>query len=225
LTGPVPSWPRLKGTLDMEQITVMLAIAAPLLHSRMRGITVNDPGTLLVYDALNGLDAAEHMREETPHVVLCDRQMLADPDFIGLHIARRDGPLVVLVTVNCEGIPARSPIALAGTVPFNTRTGDLASRLRAILHIEAAKPGLTAAARSPLFVPSPEAAQLNARFTVPVSALSLAAGLHGEGAKAPVPGQQPVPTKTAHLKKTSFLKSVLEDPDPAHQQERASFLS
>ncbi|HEY8284486.1 MAG TPA: hypothetical protein VIJ28_08875 [Chloroflexota bacterium] len=209
----------------MIRITVMLAIAAPLLHSRMRAITVNDPGMFLVYDTLNGLDAVEHMRDLAPRVVLCDRQMLADPDFVGLQIARRDRPLVVLVTVNCEGIPPRSPIALAGTVPFNTRAGDLASRLRAILHIEAAKPELTAIVTAPVFIPSPEAAQLNARFTVPDSSSLQPDHSHGGVAVAPVPGQQPVPTKTAHLKKTSFLKSVLEDLDPAHQPERASFLS
>lgn len=195
----------------------MLAIAAPLLHSRMRAITVNDPGMLLVHDTLSGLDAAEHTRELAPRVVLCDRQMLADPDFIGLHAARKDRPLIVLVTVNCEGIPPRSPLALAGTVPFNTRAGDLASRLRAILHIEAAKPELAAMVGAPVFIPSPEATQLNARFTVPDSARV--------AVLAPVPGRQPVPTKTAQLKKTSFLKSVLEDLDPASQPERASFLS
>ena len=208
----------------MVRITVMLAIAAPLLHSRMRAITVNDPGTLLVYDTLNGRDAEEHMRDLAPRVVLCDRQMLADPDFAGLQVARRDRPLVVLVTVNCEGIPPRAPIALAGTVPFNTRAGDLASRLRAILHIEAAKPELTASVTAPVFIPSPEATQLNTRFTVP-DPLSSRPNHSREVGLAPVPGQQPVPTKTAHLKKTSFLKSVLEDLDPVHQPERASFLS
>ena len=205
----------------MVRITVMLAIAAPLLHSRMRAITLNDPGMLLVYDTLSGLDAAEHSRDLAPRVVLCDRQMLADPDFIGLQAARRDRPLIVLVTVNCEGIPARSPLALAGTVPFNTRAGDLASRLRAILHIEAAKPDLTAMVTAPVFIPSPEATQLNTRFTVPDARPDHARAV----ALAPVPGRQPVPTKTAHLKKTSFLKSVLEDLDPAHHPERASFLS
>lgn len=203
----------------MAQISVVLAIAAPLLRARVRGIILQDPGTKLAHEALHGLDAAERAADLSPHVVLCDRQMLSDADFATLRIEQADGPIVVLVTVNSEGMPARSPIPLAGTVPFDTRSGDLASRLRAILHIRAAKPEAHPTGLSRLFAPLPEVTRLSSRFTVPEPpARSQPSGF-------PVPGRQPVPTKTAQLKKTSFLKSVLDDTEPAHRQGRATFLS
>jgi hypothetical protein len=151
--------------------------------------------------------------------------MLGDPDFAALRFGQPAGPLVVLVTVNSEGMPARSPIALAGTVPFNMRSGDLASRLRAILHIDAAKPEPSTVRASRVFTPLPEVTRLSARFTVPELVPALSTSHSQSGMEAPVPGRQPVPTKTAQLKKTSFLKSVLDDPDPISRQGRASFLS
>ncbi|MGH2347466.1 MAG: hypothetical protein ACRDG4_19745, partial [Chloroflexota bacterium] len=131
----------------MAPISVVLAVGAPLLHARVRGVLIIDPGTVLVHDAMSGLDAAQQAEYLTPSIVLCDRQMLADPNFAGFQAGKKLGPLVVLVTVNCDRMRSKSSLTISGTIPFDTRPGDMASRLLAILQAATALPDAAEAER------------------------------------------------------------------------------
>ncbi len=182
----------------------------------------------MVHDAVSGVDAARQTAYLTPSIVLCDRQMLADPDFAAIRLRKGSCPLLVLVTVNSEALRAHTSLTISGTVPFDARPGDMVSRLRALLMagVAAAAQDTAAAARRP--APSPMLVQLSGRFsgpetpptfTEPVSLIPLSL------TEAPAPRYQPVPTKTAQLKRTSFLKSMLDDSDPVFGQEKGSLVS
>src|SRR4051794_24468653 len=135
----------------MTPISILLAVSAPLLHARVRSVLIADPDMALVHDAVSGTDAARQTAYLTPSIVLCDRQMLAHPDFAGMRIRKGSCPLVVLVTVNSEVLRAHTSLTISGTVPFDARPRDMASRLRALLMAEvaAAAQDAATAARPP----------------------------------------------------------------------------
>jgi hypothetical protein len=208
----------------MTPISVVLAIGAPLLHARVRGVLISDPGTMLVHDAVSGLDAVRLTEHLGPRIVLCDRQMLADPHFVGFQAGIKSGPLVVMVTVNSDAMRSKSSLTISGTIPFDTRPGDMGSRLFAILQA-AALPEPAEAAR--LRAPAPVVARLSGRFSIPEKTYPTPTFTPPvpvlPAQEAPV--CRPVPTKTAQLKRTSFLKSMLDDGDSVYGRERASLVS
>jgi chemotaxis response regulator CheB len=214
----------------MTPISIVLAVGAPLLHARVRSVLTADSGMALVHDALDGADAARQIAYLTPSIVLCDRQMLNDPDFAVIRLRKGRCPHVVLITVNSDAPRTTTSLTLAGTVPFDARADDMASRLRAILLAEVAAASPDPSARRP--VPSPMLVRLSERFsgpqayptfTEPVSLAPLP--LAATSAPMPRPTYQPVPTKTAQLKRTSFLKSMLDDSDPVLGREKGSLVS
>jgi len=209
----------------MTPISVVLAIGAPLLHARVRGVLISDPGTMLIHDAMSGLDAARQTEHLGPRIVLCDRQMLADPHFGGFQAGMKSGPLVVVVTVNSDAMRSKSSLTISGTIPFDTRPGDMGSRLSAILEAVTAVPNPAEAAR--LRAPAPIVARLSGRFSVADRTLPTPTFTPPVPVMpAPeVPACRPVPTKTAQLKRTSFLKSMLDDGDSVYGRERASLVS
>jgi hypothetical protein len=223
-----------KGYAQMTPISILLAVGAPLLHARVRSVLTADTGMVLVHDALGGADAARQIAYLTPSIVLCDRQMLNDPDFAVIRLRKGRCPHVVLVTVNSDAPRTTTSLTIAGTVPFDARPDDMASRLRAILlaEVAAAAPDPSAPARRP--VPSLMLVQLSDRFsgpqacptfTEPVSLAPFPLTVAPSPAPAPKPVYQPVPTKTAQLKRTSFLKSMLDDSDPVLGREKGSLVS
>jgi DNA-binding NarL/FixJ family response regulator len=212
----------------MTPISILLAVGAPLLHARVRSVLIADPGMALVHDAISATDAARQTAYLTPSIVLCDRQMLADPDFSVIRLRKGCCPLLVLVTVNSDIVRVHTALTISGTVPFDARPRDMASRLHAILlaGVAAAAQEAATAARRP--APSPMLIQLSGRFsgpetpptfTEPISLAPL------PPTDVPLPRYQPVPTKTAQLKRTSFLKSMLEDSDPVFGREKGSLVS
>jgi DNA-binding NarL/FixJ family response regulator len=214
----------------MTPISILLAVSAPLLHARVRSVLIADPDMALVHDAVSGTDAARQTAYLTPSIVLCDRQMLADPDFAGMRIRKGCCPLVVLVTVNSEVLRTNTSLTISGTVPFDARPRDMASRLRAVLMagVAAAEQEAATAAQRP--APSAMLVRLSGRFSVPETSptftepLSLAP-LPVIDAPAPTRAYQPMPTKTAQLKRTSFLKSMLDDSDPVLGREKGTLVS
>ena len=205
----------------MAEISVVLAIAAPLLRARLRSVLMQDPGISVVHDAVAGADAAQQVLERKPQIMLCDRLMLTDSGLAALARQKKQETLAVLVTVNIEAMPAQALIPIAGTLPFTIGPGDMTSRLRAMLHIAAAPP-------PPMpIMPPPTVEGLRSRFTVsptreaPVGVAAMSRSI--EPATSPRPSRQPVPTKTAQLKMTSFLKSILDDVEPATGQSQSSF--
>ena len=214
----------------MAPISVVLAVGAPLLHARVRSVLIADPGMALVHDAVSGVDAASRVEYLRPSIVLCDRQMLGDPDFAGMRLRKEGCPLVVLVTVN-SGVPrAHSSLTISGAIPFDTCSGDMASRLRAILQVAAAAPQPASAQSARRLTASPMLVRLSGRFSVPETRPTFTAPVSMASmspAEAPLsaPAYQPVPTKTAQLKRTSFLKSMLDESDPVYGREKASLVS
>jgi hypothetical protein len=125
---------------------------------------------------------------------------------------------------------ANTTLAISGTVPFDARPDDMASRLRALLlaGVAAASADPAAPARRP--APSPMLIQLSGRFSGPETHPTFTepiflAPVSATETPAAMPTYQPVPTKTAQLKRTSFLKSMLDDRDPVFGREKGSLVS
>ncbi len=108
----------------MAPITVVLAVGAPLLHARMSRLLIDDPGVVFVHDAVSGTEAARQIAYWTPRIVLCDRHMLAEPDFNGMRFGQGRGPCVVLVTVSSDVPRATTGLTIAGTVPVCVHLGN-----------------------------------------------------------------------------------------------------
>jgi hypothetical protein len=134
--------------------------------------------------------------------------MLIDPDFATLAERMRHVPPIVLVTVHKEGVPTRHVLPIAGTIPFDMRSGELAPRLHHILE-EARAAAKLAAPQGPRVV-----SELQHRFTT------------GEAGPAATPkpeqvtdelsslpySEEPVPSKSSHLAEIGFLRSVFDSP-------------
>jgi hypothetical protein len=118
-------------------------------------------------------------------------------------------PAIVLVTVYKEGVPINHVLPVAGTMPFDLRPGELASRLDQILQDRDRLAAAPAAPRAPQLVPA-----MQHRFTmgevVAVDTPSEAVATESTY------GKQPMPSKTSQLTKTGFLRSVFDPPTPAN---------
>jgi DNA-binding NarL/FixJ family response regulator len=128
----------------MRQITVVLALASPVLHAKFRTEVLMDNELALIYDAGTPAEAIAQTRLHQPEVVLCDRGMLADGQMIAIAQQTRVVSLLVLVTLGDESKLPRVPVPVAGTIPSSHRPGDLADRLQVIINSPAAflEPGV-----------------------------------------------------------------------------------
>jgi DNA-binding NarL/FixJ family response regulator len=194
----------------MTQITVLLAVASPMLHAKLRSEIMYDPHLALVYDAGSAADAVTQTRLHQPQVVLCDRAMLADGHMNVISQQARVVSLLVLVTISDDCTATRVPVPVAGTVPFNRRPGDLAGRLQVI--IEAPASFIEPAIRLQLQRPPSQ------RLTMEpfpydagrIPSLPRSGRLMWLSDPQPAP---PSPTTVNALTKNSFLKSVFDMPE------------
>jgi DNA-binding NarL/FixJ family response regulator len=191
----------------MTQITVLLAVASPMLHAKLRSEIMYDPGLALVYDADAAADAVTQTRMHQPQVVICDRAILADGHMNAISQQARVVSLLVLVTIGDDGSASRVPVPVAGTIPFNRRPGDLADRLQSIINAPASfiEPAIR------LKLPHPPSQHLTME-PFPHDAGRIPS-LPRSGRLAWLSDPQPeipAPTAANGLAKGSFLKSVFD---------------
>ncbi|MDB5077368.1 MAG: hypothetical protein JWO42_3547 [Chloroflexi bacterium] len=198
----------------MPQISVVLALASPLLHARLRAELLLDPTIRVLHDTGIAAQAVVETARLRPQVLLCDREMLVDPDLAALAQRMVHMPPIVLVTVYKEGVPTRHVLPIAGTIPFDMRRGELASRLNQIL--EQARAEKLESSQRPRVV-----SELQHRFT------------SGEVEAVTTPkreqftvdetsllyNEEPVPSKSSHLAEIGFLRSVFDGPGPTSDKQ------
>jgi hypothetical protein len=187
----------------MSRISLVLALASPLLHARLRAEIALDPAIEILFDSGNPARIVEETVKLRPPVLLVDREMILAPALADL--ARQINPLpaVVMVTVYKEGVPVGHMLPIAGSFMFDTRPGDISRRLNTILNAvrAEAEQDIVSSILGPIM---PE---LGHRFTISTVE---------EPTPMPVNGTQrdfdkrPVPSKTSQLAKTGFLRSVFD---------------
>ncbi len=186
----------------MSQITVVLALASPLLHARLRAELALDPDSRVLHETGNQGSAVEEGARQQPDILMVDRDMIVDATLADPRLRGKSVPAVVLVNVYKEGIPTRHVLPVAGVMPFDTKPGDLAHKLAEILR--------QARTATEPYAPPPVRSELQHRFTVGTA--QEAAAPKSEPVKnvaedSPY-GKQPEPSKTSQLAKTGFLRSV-----------------
>jgi hypothetical protein len=122
----------------MTQITVVLALSAPLWRSKLRSEIMLDPDLNLVGVAMDPREAISLTRLHQPQAVLCDRGMLADSQMIAISQQARVVSALILVAFSDDKSATRVPVPVAGMIPVNRRPGELAGLLRAIIDAPAA---------------------------------------------------------------------------------------
>jgi DNA-binding NarL/FixJ family response regulator len=192
----------------MPQISAVLALASPLLHARLRAELLLHPAIQVLHHTGIASQAVAETARLQPQVLLCDREMLLDPDLATLARCMTPIPLVVLVTVYKEGVPVGHVLPIAATIPFDVRPDELAYRLNHILNQARVAMRLTAP-RPPQVVP-----ELQYRFTtsdVGVGTASIPNNEpHIDELSSPEYGKQPAPSKSSHLAAIGFLRSVFD---------------
>jgi hypothetical protein len=188
----------------MSQITVVLALASPLLHARLRAELALDPGIRVLHDTGNAVRAIEETALQQPDVLMVDRDMIVDSTLAEAKLRIKPMPAVVLVTVYREGIPTRHALPIAGLLPFDTKPGNLAIRLGDILR-RALQPAPIEAPALP-----PVRPELQHRFTqgTPLEAVAPKSEPVKYADEPLSYSKQPEPSKASHLAKTGFLRSV-----------------
>jgi chemotaxis response regulator CheB len=188
----------------MSQITVVLALASPLLHARLRAELALDPGIRVLHDTGNAVRAIEETALLQPDVLMVDRDMIVDPALADARLRIEPMPAVVLVTVYKEGIPTRHALPIAGIMPFDTKPGDLAQKLGDILRRVRQSVPIEAPP------PAPVRSELQHRFTegTPQEVVAPKSEPVKDVGEELSYNEQPEPSKTSQLAKTGFLRSV-----------------
>jgi hypothetical protein len=188
----------------MSQITVVLALASPLLHARLRAELALDPGIRVLHDTGNVVRAIEETALLRPDVLMVDRDMIVDTALANARLRIEPMPAVVLVTVYREGIPVRHVLPIAGILPFDTKPGNIAVKLGDILRRAQQPAPIEAPA------PAPVRSELQHRFTVGTPQEVIAPKIEPvkDAGAVLLYTKQPEPSKTSHLAKTGFLRSV-----------------
>ena len=171
----------------MEEISVFLALASPILRSRLRSNLALAPGIRLVGEAASAVAVAERVSALMPRILLTERQVLLDPALQRV-LAGKSAPRVVLVTLQEEGM-ADAAAARTPTVSIVLSPPDLALRLR-----QALTPDPAPAPLPPQ--PAGIAPRMHERFhfTGPVSL----PGNEGHAARSTVPlAANPVPSRVS----------------------------
>jgi DNA-binding NarL/FixJ family response regulator len=188
----------------MSQITVVLALASPLLHARLRAELALDPGIRVLHDTGNAVRAIEETALLRPDVLMVDRDMIVDTALADARLRIEPMPAVVLVTVYREGIPTRHVLPIAGILPYDTKPGNLAVKLGDILRRAVQPAPIEVAA------PAPVRSELQHRFTegTPQEIAAPKSEPVKESGEVLLYIKQPEPSKTSHLAKAGFLRSV-----------------
>lgn len=193
----------------MPQITVMLALASPTLHAKLRSELLFDPGLELVFDASSPAEAVTMARLHQPQVVVCDRGMLADGQMAAIAQQARVVSLLVLATMSDDSTATRVAVPVAGVLPFNRRIGDLRDRLQAI--IEAPASFIDPALRhKPLRPPSQRLSLEPWPYEVArIPSLPRSGRLTWLSDAQPA-AEGPMPVSATELSKNSFLRSAFD---------------
>jgi DNA-binding NarL/FixJ family response regulator len=118
----------------MKQLSVLLALASPPLHAKMRAEVMANPDLMLAGDANTPEQAIRQTRMYEPQIVLCDQDMLAHGEMAVIAQQTLAVSLLVLVTPEDESWLPRVPVPVAGVIPFHHRPGDLVNKLQAIMN-------------------------------------------------------------------------------------------
>ncbi len=189
----------------MANVSLILALASPLIHARLRAELARDPDILILCDTDNAAKAAEEIALQHPPIVLVDREMVLNP---ALGRLAKPLPAIVFVNVHREGVPVGHVLPIAGSLAFDARPGEISRILRGVLDNANAQ-----AAAAP--VQTPEVSILKSRFTLAEHSgpgVRVKGSAHVERREPVFIEKAPVPSKTSQLTKTGFLRSVF---DPA----------
>ncbi len=210
---------RLRGGLDPDahgctpegmtvaSVPLIVALASPLLHARLRAELARDTDVVILCDTDNPAKAAQEIAALRPPVVLVDRDMVLNPALGQLAQQLNPLPAMVLVTVHREGAPVGHVLPIAGTLAFDARPGEISQHLHDVLDATHVKAALAPAS------PLPNVPNLKSRFTIAEHdepAIPAKSAVRGASREPGFSEKAPVPSKTSQLTKTGFLRSVFD---------------
>jgi GGDEF domain-containing protein len=116
----------------VEEISVFLALASPLLRIRLRTSLSHAPDIRLVGEVSAAAAAVQQLPGSGAQILLTERVLLSEPALSAL-LAGRDAPHVVLVTATGTGLAEAPAAPVARTLPFTLPPDQLATELRRVL--------------------------------------------------------------------------------------------